>query len=97
MAFPHSLACTTESHPLYGTLMAGASNAIFEWDQQDYLQAKRNVLLGSGVINISGSAVQISREEAALHVQLSPNDKRSRKDTREFISHTHSCHCSKMS
>ena len=33
------------------------------------LQAKRNALLGSGVINISDSAVQkaMSREEAALH------------------------------
>lgn len=67
-----ALACTTESHPLYGTFMAGVSNAVFEWDQQDFdklLEAKRNVLSSSGVINPSDSAVKksISREEAALH------------------------------
>ena len=67
-----ALACTTESQPLYGTFMAVVSNAIFEWDQQDFdmlLQAKRNILISSGVINPRDSAVQksISREEAALH------------------------------
>ena len=63
-----TLACTTEFHPLCGTrtFMAGVSNAIFEWDFDMLLQAKRSVLISSGVID---SAVQqaISREEAALH------------------------------
>ena len=67
-----ALACTTESLPLYGIFMAGVSNAIFEWDQQDFdtlFQAKCNVLISSGMVNQSDSAVQkeISREEAALH------------------------------
>ena len=67
-----ALACTTESHPLYGIFMAGVSNTIFEWDQQDFdtlFQAKRNVLISSGVVNPSDSVVQkaISNEAAALH------------------------------
>ena len=28
--------CSSESHPLYGTLMAKLSSCIFEWDSQDY-------------------------------------------------------------
>ena len=28
--------CTAESHPLYGVFMSHLSEAIFEWDKNDY-------------------------------------------------------------
>ena len=64
--------CSTESHPLYGTFMAGLSACIFEWDSGDYqllMQAKRAELIAAGIPNPSGDAVKkaIKKEELARH------------------------------
>ena len=46
-----ALGCTTESHPLYGTLMANLSRCIFQWDDADYTllcSAKKAALISAG-------------------------------------------------
>ena len=63
---------TSESHPLYGTLMARLSTAIFEWDMGDYtklLEAKRGELVASGITNPSERAIRkaITKEELMKH------------------------------
>lgn len=67
-----SVACTSESHPLYGTFMAKLSDAIFIWDSTDFdllKRAKRNQLTESGVRNVTESAIvkAITSEELARH------------------------------
>ena len=64
--------CTNESHPLYGLFMGQLSNAIFEWDEQDYTllkEAKRAEMVASGIPQPSGSAVikAITKDEMAKH------------------------------
>ena len=63
---------TSESHPLYGTLMARLSTAIFEWDMGDYtklLEAKRGELVALGITNPSERAIRkaITKEELMKH------------------------------
>ena len=63
---------TSESHPLYGTLMSRLSMAIFEWDMGDYpslLEAKKGELEASGISNPSEKAARkaITREELLKH------------------------------
>lgn len=65
-------ACTTESHPLYGTFMSRLSSSIFLWDSEDYqklMLAKRGELVASGVSSPTTNAVQkaITKEELARH------------------------------
>ena len=64
--------CSSESHPLYGTLMKALSSCIFKWDQEDYdrlASAKRGELMGAGVTDPSPAAIKkaISQEELARH------------------------------
>lgn len=65
-------ACNNESHPLYGTLMAKVSAAVFEWDKSDVsllYRAKREELELAGVMNPTDDAVRkaITKKELARH------------------------------
>jgi hypothetical protein len=63
---------TSESHPLYGTLMLRLSMAIFEWDMGDYtslLEAKKGELEASGISNPSEKAARkaLAKDELLKH------------------------------
>ena len=63
---------TSESCPLYGTLMSRLSMAIFEWDMGDYTslpEAKKGELAASGISNPSEKAARkvITGEELLKH------------------------------
>ena len=82
-----AIGCTSESHPLYSTLMGQLSNAIFEWDQRDYdllLSAKRAELIRAGVPTPSDFAVKkaVTSEELAKHCRRRT---RGAKETVELI------------
>ena len=67
-----AVGCTTESHPLYGTLMSRLSSAIFEWDREDFeylMSAKKAEMVSAGIPDPSPSAIQkaISKDEMARH------------------------------
>ena len=67
--------CSSESHPLYGTLttfMARLSTWICEWDADDFhllMTAKKNELINASVFEPSDSTVKnsISKDELAKH------------------------------
>ena len=68
--FAHGV--TSESHPLYGTLMSCLSACIFEWDDGDVRlleRAKRQELEASGVQAPTDRAVRlaVSKKELARH------------------------------
>ena len=52
-----AVGCTTESHPLYGTLMSQLSSAIFEWDREDF----------EHLMSLSAIQKAISKDEMARH------------------------------
>ena len=67
-----SVACSSESHALYGTFMLQLSASIFEWDPDDIKKlynAKHAQLLASGNVRVGDDDItkHISKKEMATH------------------------------
>ena len=66
-----AVACTTESHPLYGIFMSRLSSCIFQWDEEDLskLRASKRAQLINDKIYPTDKLVDeaISKKEIARH------------------------------
>ena len=67
-----AVACTSESHPLYGAFTAYISSSIFKWHTGDFdllMVAKREEMVRAAVPNPFESAIKkaISKEELTGH------------------------------
>ena len=65
-------ACTSESHPLFGTFMSRLSGCMFEWDAEDLARlrsAKKEELRNAGNENPTSETIDraIKKEELQLH------------------------------